>query len=185
MIDVDSVPASRQQLRDLTSELSRQPRSFIQALMNAVHVERHADHDLDHDVWGTAPSVRQVRRAAAQNLSTGIDRRRAVLEDSVSRKEVADTLGKSEQAVSAMLERHALLGLKVGREWRIPIWQMAPELAEGILPGLRELAMAYLDGVVSLSEWVHRPNPDLDGVTPRDALLHGAVDEVVAAVRAE
>ncbi len=185
MIDADSLPASRQQLRELTSELRRQPRSFIQALMNAVHVERHPERDLDVGVWGTAPSARKVRHAAAQNLSVGIGRRRAVIQASVTRREVADALGKSEQAVSGMLERHALLGIKVGREWRIPSWQMAPDLAAGVLPGLRELATAYLDGVVSLSEWVQRPNPDLDGGTPREALLRGAVAEVIGAARIE
>lgn len=183
MIDAESLPASRQQVRDLTDALRRQPRSFIRALMDAVQGEHHADPDLDRDAWGTIPPARRVRAAAAQNLSTAIARRQAVLDDSVSRRDVASALGKSEQAVSAMLGRQALLGLKVGREWRIPSWQMAPELTMGILPGVRELAAAYLDGLVSLSGWVQRPNPDLGGVTPRDALLRGAVDEVVAAAR--
>lgn len=183
MIDADSLPVSRQQVRDLTDALRRQPSSFIQALMAAVRAERHGDRDLDSDVWGAKPSPRQVRDAAALNLSTAVAERRRVLEDSVSRREAASALGKSDQAVSGMLERQALLGLKVGREWRIPGWQMAPELPTGILPGLRELATAHVDGVVSLSEWVWRPNPDLDGLTPRDALLRGAVAEVVAAAR--
>lgn len=183
MIDADSLPASRQEVRDLTDALRRQPSSFIQALMDAVRVERHADREPDRDVWGANPSARQVRAAAAQNLSAAIALRRRVLDDSISRREVANALGKSEQAVSAMLERQALLGLKVGREWRIPRWQMAPGLPTGILPDMRELATAYLDGVVSLSGWVQRPNADLDGATPRDALLRGAVDEVVAAAR--
>ena len=185
MIDADSLRASPQQVRDLTDALRRQPRSFIQALIDAVHVERHGAFDLDRETWGPEPSTRQVRRAAANNLSTAMARRQAVLDDAVSRREVARALGKSEQAVSAMLERQALLGLKVGREWRIPRWQMAPEHPSGTLPGLRELVSAYGDGVVSLSGWVKRPNPDLDGVAPRDALLCGAVDEVVAAARSE
>ncbi len=182
-MDADSLPASRQQVRDLTHALRRQPNSFVRALLDAVGPASDADHDLDRDVWGTKPSARQVRGAAAKNLSTAVARRRRVIDASDSRRGVAEALGKSEQAVSAMLERQALLGLKVGREWRIPGWQMAPELPTGILPGLRELATAHVDGVVSLSEWVWRPNPDLDGLTPRDALLRGAVAEVVAAAR--
>lgn len=185
MLDADSVLASTQQLRALTNELRRQPRSFIQALMDAVHVDRPSEHDLDRETWGPSPPARRVRLAAAQNLSTGVARRRDVLEASLSRVAVADALGKSEQAVSAMLERGALLGLKVGREWRIPAWQLDPGLTTGVLPGLRELAMAYLDGVVSLSEWVQRPNSDLDGDTPRGALRRGSVDDVVAAARNE
>lgn len=183
MIDADSLPASRQQVRDLTDALRRQPRSFIQALMDAVHVQREAGPTLDRDLWGPQPSAKKIRATAAENLASGVARRQSVLEDSVSRRDVAVALGKSEQAVSAMLERQALLGLKVGREWRIPGWQLAPELPLGILPGLRPLAAAYLDGVVSLTGWIQRPNPDLDGSTPRDSLLRGSVDEVVAAAR--
>lgn len=183
MLDADSLPASREQVRDLADALRHQPRSFIQALMNAVHVGQAQNQELDADLWGPNPSPRRVRVAAAQNLSTGIARRNVVLDSSVTRREAARALGKSEQAVSGMLERGALLGLKVGREWRIPSWQMAPERPEGTLPGLRELADAYLDGVVSLSGWVEQPNPDLDDATPRDALLNGAVDDVVAAAR--
>lgn len=153
--------------------------------MDAMRAESGADHDLDRGVWGANPSARQVNDAAALNLSIAVARRRRVIDASDSRRGVAEALGKSEQSVSAMLERQALLGLKVGREWRIPAWQMAPGLSAGILPGLRELAMAHLGGVVSLSEWVQRPNPDLDGSTPREALLRGAIAEVVAAARTE
>lgn len=183
MIDAESLPASRQQVQALTDALRRQPRSFVQALIDAVGVEKDPDRHLDREIWGVDPSARRVRAAAAQNLSTAVARRQAVIDDSVSRRDVADALGKSDQAVSAMLERQALVGLKLGREWRIPRWQMAPGLATGIVPGVRELATAYLDGVVSLSEWVRLPNPDLGGTTPRDALLHGAIDAVVVAAR--
>ncbi|MGI8999174.1 MAG: helix-turn-helix domain-containing protein [Candidatus Limnocylindria bacterium] len=183
MINAESLPASRQQVRDLTDALRRQPKSFVQALIDAVSVEKDPDRHLDREIWGAHPSARRVRAAAAQNLSTAIARRQAVLDDSVSRRDVATALGKSDQAVSAMLERQALVGLKLGREWRIPRWQMAPGLATGIVPGVRELATAYLDGVVSLAGWVQLPNPDLGGMTPRDALLRGAIDDVIASAR--
>ncbi|MGH2384040.1 MAG: helix-turn-helix domain-containing protein [Candidatus Limnocylindria bacterium] len=181
MIDADSLPASRQQVRDLADALRHQPRSFIQALMDAMQPE--VDAGLDRDSWGATPSARRVRGAAATNLALAVARRQAVLDASLSRRDVAGALGKSEQAVSAMLDRGALLGLKVGREWRVPSWQLAPALPLGILPGLRELASAYLDGLVSLSSWVQGSNPDLDGAMPRDALLRGEVDDVLAAAR--
>ena len=185
VIDADSVPASRQQVRDLTDALRRQPRSFVQSLMDALRAEGADDHRLDRDIWGPEPSVRRVRGAAAENLATAIARRQAVLDQSVTRREVASALGKTEQAVSGMLERRAIFGLKAGREWRVPSWQLAPELPAGVLPGLRELASAYADGLVSLSAWIERSNTDLDGATPRDALLRGAVGDVVAAARTE
>ncbi|MGH7128859.1 MAG: hypothetical protein ACREIV_09835, partial [Planctomycetaceae bacterium] len=99
MIDADSLPASRQQVRDLADALRRQPRSFVQALMDAVQPEGRADGGLDREAWGAAPSKRRVRGAAAENLSLAVARRQAVLDASLSRRDVASALGKSEQAV--------------------------------------------------------------------------------------
>ena len=157
---------------------------MIEALVEALRTASDVA-PLDSETWGRAPGAKAVRAAAAANLALGVRRRRSVLGASVTRREVARALGKSEQAVSAMLERGALLGLKEGREWRIPTWQLAPDRPTGLLPGLREMSRAYRDGVVSLSGWVDRPNPDLDGATPRQALSRDLVNEVVAAAAAE
>jgi hypothetical protein len=184
MIDADSVTFDRGQVRELVAELARQPRSLVEALRHALQPHPRTA-PLETAVWGRSPSARVVRAAAADNLALGVSRRAALLAGSVTRGDVARALGKSDQAVSAMLDRGSLLGLKEGREWRIPAWQLDPERSEGVLPGLRELAGAYRDGVVSLSEWVERPNPDLEDATPRATLARGAVDRVVAAAATE
>ncbi|MGH2445291.1 MAG: hypothetical protein ACRDGD_04550 [Candidatus Limnocylindria bacterium] len=62
---------------------------------------------------------------------------------------------------------------------------MAPDLVVGHLPGLSELARVWQDGIVSLSEWVQHPSPDLGGATPRQALARGHVAEVLTAARTE
>ena len=184
MIDVDSVTFGRGQIRDLVAELARQPRSLVEALLHALQPPARTA-PLATAVWGRAPSARVVRAAAADNLALGVARRTALLARSVTRNEVARALGKSDQAVSAMLERGSLVGLKEGREWRIPAWQLDPDRPEGVLPGLREVAGAYRDGVVSLSDWVDRPNSVLEDATPRATLARGAVDDVVAAAASE
>jgi hypothetical protein len=184
MSDIDSAMFDRGQVRELVAELARQPRSLVEALLHALQPPARTV-PLDTAVWSRSPGARVVRAAAADNLALGVARRGAVLAASVTRNDVAQALGKSDQAVSAMLERGALLGLKEGREWRIPTWQLDPDRPSGVLPGLREVAGAYRDGVVSLSEWVERPNPAFDDATPRAALARGAVDEVVAAAGSE
>jgi hypothetical protein len=183
MIDSDSVIRRRADLIDLAAELARQPRSVVEALIQALRTQPDAT-SLESGMWGRAPGSATVRAAAAANLALGVGRRIAVVRDSFTRREVAAVLGKSEQAVSAMLERGALLGLKEGREWRIPTWQLDPDRPTGVLPGLREVSRAYRDGVVSLSGWVERESADLDGLTPRAALARDRVDEVVAAADA-
>jgi hypothetical protein len=184
VIESDSAIRRRADLRVLAAELARQPRSVVEALFQALRPQPDAA-SLTPDVWGRAPGSATLRAAAAANLALGVDRRKAVVRDSLTRREVAAVLGKSEQAVSAMLERGALLGLKEGREWRIPTWQLEPDRPTGVLPGLRELSRAYRDGVVSLSGWVEREHPDLNGLTPRLALARDRIDEVVAASAAE
>jgi hypothetical protein len=184
VIDTDSVFRRRSDLRDLTAELARQPRSVVQALIQALRPQSDAA-PLGAELWGRAPGSGAVRAAAAANLATGVARRNAVLRDSVTRSEVARALARSEQAVSAMLERGTLLGLKEGREWRIPAWQLDPDRPTGVLPGLGEVSRAYRDGVVSLSAWIDREHADLDGLTPRAALARDRVDEVVAAAAVE
>jgi hypothetical protein len=180
MLDADSASFDRSQLRSLATELGRQPRSVLDALLHALR-PMPGRRPLDAGLWGRAPAPRTVRTAAADNLALGVARRSAVVVASVTRREVAHALGKSDQAVSAMLERGSLLGLKEGREWRIPVWQLDADRPAGVLPGLAEVARAYRDGIVSLSEWVQRPNPDLDGATPRQVLASGDVARVVAA----
>jgi hypothetical protein len=187
VIHADSAFASPQQLRELTTQLRRQPRFLVETLLGALGRDREsrAMDRLNQAIWGPAPSTRELRRAAADNLSAGIARRRLVLKASLTRAEAAERLGKTPQAVSAMLERGAILGLKEGREWRIPDWQLEPGLAEGVLPGLATLARAYRDGIVPLSAWVQQPHADLDGATPRAALARGDVDTTLAAARTE
>ena len=90
----------------------------------------------------------------------------------------------SAQAVSDMLDRGALVGLKEGREWRIPAWQFDEESPTGVLPGLRDLGSHFPGSVVSLSRWIERENPDLDGMTPRAALRRGNVEGVLRLVDA-
>src|ERR671919_836895 len=162
MLNVDAA-ATPQQLREITAQLRGQPRSLIDALIGAVVPNaRRSAPDLAGDIWGRSPTDAEIRRAAVDNLALGVDRRNAVLEASLTRSEVARRLGKTTQAVSAMLERGALVGLKVGREWRIPDWQLDADQVDGVLPGLRPLVSTFRDGVVSLSEWVDRPHADLD-----------------------
>jgi hypothetical protein len=157
---------------------------MIEALVHALRPPADST-PLDSQVWGRAPGPASVRGAVADNLALGARRRNAVLRNSVTRGDVARALGKSHQAVSAMLERGALLGLKEGREWRIPAWQLDPDRPTGVLPGLREVSRAYRDGIVSLTGWIDREHADLDGMTPRLALARDRVDEVVTAAAAE
>lgn len=139
---------------------------------------------LNPNLWGPEPTIEDRRAAALRNLEAQYTARRKVLEDSLTRPEAAGILGVSEQAVLDRLDAGDLIGLKKGREWRLPTWQFFADTERGFLPGLAELKSLFAGGVVSLSEWITSENVDMGGATPAQMLAAGNVDEVFAVARA-
>ena len=134
--------------------------------------------------YGPEPTPAAVEEAAAWNAVVSVERRRALIEQSITREDAAEILGVTPQAVSNMLSRGDLAGIKVGREWRLPRWQFDPGSATGTLAGLRDMLAGFPGSLVALSRWVEIETPDLDGLTPRSALLHGRVADVLVLMKA-
>jgi hypothetical protein len=137
----------------------------------------------DAPPWGPPPTQDQLADAVLTNTRKSFAARRDVEGDSLSRSAVAAALGTSATAVTDRLEARKLVGLKRGREWLIPSWQLHADSKDGVLPGLAELIAAFPGGPVSLSAWVKKPAVDLDGLTPFEALGKGHVDAVVRLAR--
>jgi excisionase family DNA binding protein len=156
---------------------------LVPASVRTEFVEAVADQaagTLDESLWGSGPSAEELRLAALQGLKDDFVARRDLLTVSLSRSEVAELLGVSPQAVLDRLRDGDLVGLKDGREWRIPMWQVNASAERGFVPGIAELRRLFLGGVVPLSRWATTPNVDLGGVAPADALAAGRVPEVIA-----
>lgn len=150
-------------------------------------VEAVADREeagLDDALWGAAPSTDEVRAAALQGLKSDFLARRELLDASLSRPQVAELLGVTPQAVLDRLAEGDLVGLRDGREWRIPMWQINAGAERGFLPGIAALREVFPGGLVALSRWVTTPNADLGGATPADALAAGRAPQVIAAAAA-
>ena len=91
-------------------------------------------------------------------------------------------LGIAAQSVTSKLESGKLIGIKVGREWRLPRWQFNPDNTSGALPDLDTLQAAFPGGPVSLSNWITRAHPEFDGRTPRDEIvIHGSAPVIKVA----
>ena len=138
---------------------------------------------LRDDAWGPEPRPEAVAEATEWNAEVGLARRRELIAQSIGRDEAARLLGVSPQAVSDAIKRGRLIGLKEGREWRLPLWQFSPDAPPGILPGLRELVAPFPAGIVALSRWAQTGSPDLAGLCPAAALARGRVAEVLALAR--
>lgn len=142
-----------------------------------------AEESLDPSLWGAEPTRSERHLAGLENLRREFESRRRLLDNCLTRVEAARLLDISEQAILDRLESGSLVGLKQGREWRLPAWQFQADAQRGMVPGLAQLRRVFPGGLVSLSDWVTTPNADLGGATPVGELAAGRVDEVLLAAR--
>jgi hypothetical protein len=170
----DSQPAVAALIASLLSQAGPEARKTVAAALAAPTRD-----GLDSELWGDAPTGQQSAAGQLDNLRKQFESRRALEQSSLTRIEVATLLGTSQQAVTDMLAAHHLVGLKQGRRWFIPSWQLDVESERGVIPGLNKLDSAFPGGVVALSEWVNRPSADLGDRTPRQLLVANDTDAVV------
>ncbi len=134
---------------------------------------------LAEDLWGGSPTIAERQEAAERQLARQFEMRREVIADSITVDAATRILGVSEQAIRASLTRGDLLGIKDGKQWRLPVWQFDADGPRGFLPGIARVADAFHGGAVRLSTWMTCENADLDGRTPAWALASGDVADVV------
>ncbi len=136
--------------------------------------------ELDAKLWGSAPDPATVTKAAFSDLQDQFAARRQLSEASISREEAARLLEVAPQSITAGLAAHKLVGIKVGREWRLPRWQFNPDFPSGVLPKLDVLQSVFPGGVVSLSAWMQSEQPEFGGRRPRDEMALRGVAPVIA-----
>jgi hypothetical protein len=138
--------------------------------------------DLDERFWGPAPDSVTAVKAVFADLNEQFSQRRRLAADSLSREDAAELLGIAAQSVTSKLVSGKLVGIKLGREWRLPRWQFDPDNTSGVLPDLDVLQAAFPGGPVSLSNWIAQAQPDLGGRTPRDEMIiHGSAPVIKVA----
>jgi len=131
--------------------------------------------DLDEHFWGPAPDSVTAVKAVFADLSDQFAQRRQLAANGISRDDAAELLGITAQSVTAKLASRKLVGIKVGREWRLPTWQFDPDVATGVLPDLDTLQAVFPGGPVSLSRWMLRAQPEFEARNAREEMiLHGS-----------
>lgn len=178
--------------RQLTAQRTRSERVVDAALqeLDDSDIAQVADavssrgDGLDERFWGPAPTRTAAAASTLNDLRRQHDDRRALAAGGITRTDAAELLGISRQAVTGRLDARQLVGVKTGREWRLPTWQFEFDSTTGVLPGLDRLQRVFPGGPVALSKWVQRPSPDLDGHAPREMLAVGDDDRVCAVAEA-
>ncbi|WNG90093.1 helix-turn-helix domain-containing protein [Mycobacterium sp. ITM-2016-00317] len=181
VIDPAATIDDRRQLRaSATSVVNAASDDELDRLRAAVTAD--PDDGLDERFWGQAPDSTTAAQAVFADLKDQFAQRRQLSAESISRDEAAQLLDVAPQSVTAKLAAGKLIGFKVGREWRLPLWQFNPDDPSGALPDLDELQSVFPGGVVSLSRWMQREQPEFGGRTPRaEMVLHGSASVIALA----
>lgn len=147
-------------------------------------VNTDPDDGLDESLWGPAPDSVAVSKAAFADLQDQFAARRQLAAEGISRDEAARLLDVAPQSITAKLATGKLIGLKAGREWRLPMWQFDSDDPCGVLPDLDLLQSVFPGGVVSLSAWMQREQPEFGGRSPREVMARRGSAPVIAFAQA-
>ncbi len=170
---------------ELAAELAggEAPPSLIEALDAALSrvAARDEQDRLDEAVWGEEPTDQRLAEAHRASYGALEGAMREALADALTREQAAHRLGITPQAVSKRIASGALVALRRGRVSRLPAWQF---YEDRVLPELSELIAAYPGGALALTCWANSSSPELDGLTPAQALTRrGWATRVVEAAR--
>jgi hypothetical protein len=114
----------------------------------------------------------------------------AILAASLSVPELAARLSVEESSIRQRLAARRLYGIKAGRGWRIPLFEL-DDTGQALVPGLHLVATHWTEAhPVEVAQWFTRPHVDLPGpedepVSPRRWLLAGGSPRTVAALAEE
>jgi signal recognition particle subunit SEC65 len=180
-INADAAPPAsprgatdKKQLRAAVEALVNEADDSEVARLEAAATVESPD-DLDERFWGPGPDSVTAVRAVFADLSDQFAQRQHLAANGISRDDAAELLGIAAQSVTAKLASRKLVGIKVGREWRLPTWQFDPDVPTGVLPDLNTLQAAFPGGPVSLSRWMLKAQPEFNGRNAREEMIvHGS-----------
>ena len=143
-------------------------------------------HDAGVDLSEFAPRERGAESPLARTAAEYA----AVLAASVSVPELAERLHVDESSVRQRLVAHRLYGIKVGKGWRVPLFEL-DDTGQALVAGLHLVAPHWAGAhPVEVAQWFTQPHVDLVGpgdepVSPRAFLLAGGNPRSLAALAEE
>jgi hypothetical protein len=105
--------------------------------------------------------------------------RRQLLETAFTAPQVAQILGTSRQTPHDRVGSQTLLAIKDNGKLLFPSWQFDPTGPDGVIEGFPHVLKALAMSDYAKLNWLTRPNPYLEGLTPVEALQQGQSDRVI------
>jgi len=130
-----------------------------------------------------AIQIDDLRAAASRNEARVWAARARLYEDGLTREQAARRAGVQPNQITNLLRDGDLLALDGPAGLRLPAWQFDAEARRGRLEGISRVAAAFPGRILGLSSWMTAAESALGGRTPRQAVLDGDIDLVVAAAR--
>jgi hypothetical protein len=128
---------------------------------------------------GRAYSNKEKIELEIESLFKYFQKRKQLLADSLTAPQVAKLLGTSRQTPHDRLKKRSLLAVLDNGALRFPLWQFDPEGPDGVIDGLSEVLKKLAASDFAKLNWLVRPNPFLDGLTPVQALKQGDRERVI------
>lgn len=118
------------------------------------------------------------------NLHRLYELRRRLLEKSLTSTEVATLLDwKTRKTIHDKLQAKDILGIKDKGMYRFPLFQFDPKGDDGILDGFSQVLKALEVSDFTKLNWLSKPHPAFDNLTPVEMLRKGKLDDVLVEAR--
>jgi dihydroorotate dehydrogenase len=117
--------------------------------------------------------------AVAINTALKRVRRRRLRDQLLTVAEAAQRLHATEDEVRRRVLEGEMVAFGLGQVMRIPTWQYAIDKPDEVIDGVAEMARAFPGGFAALSAFAVTPHPDLEGLTPVEALQSGQKEQVL------
>ncbi|MGO8905513.1 MAG: hypothetical protein ACLQMH_07820 [Solirubrobacteraceae bacterium] len=137
---------------------------------------------IDQDIWGPGPSPERIHEVESDSHKQLDQQRQRLVWGSVTPDELGESLGWEIADVRRAIDAGELIYFIWGGQCLLPKWQLRDNPADGLLPGLPVLRRAFARDVVALDDWINAPNGNLDGRTPREALITGDADQALDSI---
>lgn len=158
----------------------------LSKLANALQSKRVNDEEVElaREIAGDDYNDEPSWHLELANLHRLYERRRRLLEKSLTSTEVADLLDwKTRKTIHDKLKNQDILGIKDKGMYKFPLWQFDPQGDDGILDGLPQVLKALEVSDFTKLNWLSKPHPAMNNKTPVEMLKQGNLHEVLVEAR--
>lgn len=143
-----------------------------------------AESALALKLTGRQYSKQEAARLEITSLLRYFEKRKQLLQGSLTASEVANLLGTTRQTPHDRFNKKSLLAVKDNGVWKFPLWQFDPAGADGVIAGLPDVLKALEGSEFTKLNWLTSPNPYLNNLTPVEALKQGEKKKVIQEAKA-